>query len=196
MIRVALVDDHPAVRAGLHALLWGEPGLTPVAVPFADRLVAEDVLAAEPDVALVDGQLTVRNGLDLCHELSRARRSPPVVLYSAYLDEELAIAARLAGAAGALNKSRPLAELLDMLRVAARGGEAFPPLSPSALRRCAGRLVAEDLPLLSMLVHGASRDETAATLGVTRGEFHGRLKRVLSQLVRGVLPPVGALTTG
>jgi len=188
MIRVALVDDHPAVRVGLHALLRGEPGLIPIAVPVLDELAPKDVLAAEPDVALVDGQLAVGTGLGLCFEISRLATAPPVVLYSAYLDEELAIAARVAGAAGALNKSEPLERLLDALRVAAAGGAQFPPVAPWALRHCADRLEPEDLPFLSMLAHGTTRAETAQTLGVTREELEARLARIVAAFERCLMP--------
>ncbi len=188
MIKVALVDDHPAVRVGLHALLRSEPGLIPIAVPVLDELAPKDVLAAEPDVALVDGQLAVGTGLGLCFEISRLATAPPVVLYSAYLDEELAIAARVAGAAGALNKSEPLERLLDALRVAAGGGARFPPVAPWALRHCADLLEPEDLPFLSMLAHGTTREETAQTLGVTPEELEARLTRVVAALERWLMP--------
>jgi DNA-binding NarL/FixJ family response regulator len=188
MIRVAVVDDHPAVRVGLHALLRGEPGLIPIAVPVLDELAPKDVLAAEPDVALVDGQLAVGTGLRLCFEISRLAIAPPLVLYSAYLDEELAIAARVAGAAGALNKSEPLERLLDVLRAAAAGGAEFPPVAPWALRHCADRLEPEDLPFLSMLAHGTSREETAETLGVTREELEARLARIVAAFERCLMP--------
>lgn len=188
MIRVALVDDHPAIRAGLHAILRSEPGFSPISVPVFDQLTPRDVLAANPTVALVDGQLAVGTGLGLCFQISRLEDAPPVILYSAYVDEELAIAARVAGAAGALNKSEPLDELLDALRVAAAGGSRFPSVAPWALRRCADRLEPDDLPFLSMLAHGTNREEAADTLGVTREEFDTRLVRVVSALEHCLVP--------
>ena len=188
MIRVALVDDHPAVRAGLHAILRGEPGFSPVSVPVFDELTPRDVLAADPTVALVDGQLAVGTGLALCFEISRLDGAPPTVLYSAYVDEELAIAARVAGAAAALNKSEPLDELLDTLRAVASGGRRFPPVAPWALRRCADRLDPDDLPFLSMLAHGTNRRETAATLGLTGEDLETRLVRVVSALEHCLVP--------
>jgi DNA-binding NarL/FixJ family response regulator len=188
VIRVALVDDHPAVRAGLHAILRSEPGFSPISVPVFDELTPRDVLAAGPTVALVDGQLAVGTGLGLCLEISRLDDAPPTLLYSAYVDEELAIAARLAGAAGAVNKSEPLDELLDALRVVAAGGSRFPSVAPWALRRCADRLEPDDLPFLSMLAHGTNREETADTLGVTGEELEARLVRVVSALEHRLLP--------
>jgi len=192
VIRVALVDDHPAVRVGLHAVLRGEPGLIPVPVPTSEHPGPDDVLAAQADVALVDGQLAVGTGVGLCLKLSRFTAAPPVVLYSAYLDEELAIAARLAGAAGALNKSVPLEGLLDTLRTVAGGGTCFPPVSTGALRRCADRLQADDLPFLSMLAHGTSREETADTLGVEGDALFARLARMVSTLEHSLMPAVRA----
>lgn len=188
MIRVALVDDHPAVRAGLHAILRSEPGFSSISVPDFDQLTPRDVLAANPTVAVVDGQLALGTGLGLCFEISRLEDAPPVILYSAYVDEELGIAARVAGAAGALNKSEPLDELLDALRVVAAGGSRFASVAPWALRRCADRLEPDDLPFLSMLAHGTTREETAETLGVTGKELETRLVPVVSALEHCLVP--------
>lgn len=188
MIRVAVVDDHPAVRAGLHALLRSEPGLSPIAVPAAGPTTPATVLAANPDVALLDGQLAVGSGLELCLRLTQTQDPPPVVLYSAYLDAELAIAARLAGAAAALSKAVPLDEVLETLRAVAAGGTRFPPIAPAALRRCAERLEPEDLPILSLLAHGTSRRETANTLGISTAELIARLTRIITVFEHALMP--------
>jgi DNA-binding NarL/FixJ family response regulator len=187
VIRVALVDDHPAVRAGLNALLRTEPGLSVIPLRFHDELSARDVLSVAPSVALIDGRLGSRSGLGLCLEMSRLRDAPPVVIYSAYVDDDFAVAARLAGAAGALNKAEPLERLLDALRAVASGGTYLPPLAPMALRRSADRLKPDDLPYLSMLAHGTSRGEVADTLAVSREELEERLTGILGKLERPLM---------
>ena len=196
MIRVTVVDDHPAVRAGLHALLRSEPGLSPTAIPVDTEETAELVLQAEPDVALIDGQLPVQSGLDLCLQISQLDDPPPLLLYSAYVDEELAIAARIAGAAGAVNKAEPLDHLLDALRALATGGTRFPPVAPHALRRCADRAEPDDLPFLSMLAHGTSRRETADTLGMSLEELQTRLVRLVSRLEHSLMPGSARVAAG
>jgi DNA-binding NarL/FixJ family response regulator len=195
VIKVALVDDHPAVRVGLLALLRGEPGLTPVAVPADGPVELEKLLSLEADVALIDGQLGTESGLELCLALGRHEEAPPVVFYSAYLEEELAVAARIAGAAAALNKGEPLDRVLNTVRVVAGGRSTFPPVSAWALRRCAERIDSDDLPVLAMLAHGTSRSDAADTLGLSLDALEARIVRMVATLERYLLPaPAGAST--
>ena len=64
MIRVAIVDDQPLVRAGIRMTLEPEPDLTVVG-EGADGDGAVDLVAREqPDVLLLDVQMPGRDGLD------------------------------------------------------------------------------------------------------------------------------------
>jgi DNA-binding NarL/FixJ family response regulator len=60
MIRVLVVDDHPAVRAGLVAMLRAEPGLVPVASAADAEAAITAARHTEPDVAVVDYHLGAR----------------------------------------------------------------------------------------------------------------------------------------
>src|SRR5918999_948512 len=93
MIRVLVVDDHPAVRAGLVAMLRSEPGLVPVGAVGSAELARDGT-----DVLLVDYDLPDSDGLTLCWD-AKCREDPPAVLvYSAFARPRLTIAATLAGA--------------------------------------------------------------------------------------------------
>src|SRR4030081_3187117 len=81
-IRILVVDDHPAVRRGLRALLEDQRDFRVIdAVPSAEKAmsVAEH---AHLDVAVVDYQLRGRNGLWVSRKLKRLPRAPRVVIYS------------------------------------------------------------------------------------------------------------------
>ena len=66
MIRVALIDDHPALVAGLTAVLRAEPGIVPVGTA-ADGAEAEHLLyQTQPDLVLLDYHLPSGDGLQLC----------------------------------------------------------------------------------------------------------------------------------
>ena len=65
MIEVLLVDDHPAVRAGLVVLLRGEPGIVPVFAASGMRDALARAERSQPAVALVDydlGDAMTRDG--------------------------------------------------------------------------------------------------------------------------------------
>jgi DNA-binding NarL/FixJ family response regulator len=172
-IRILVVDDHPAVRAGLTVMLAEEPGIEPVGDAESASDAHEAWLSSDerPDVVLVDYHLPDEDGLSLCLWLKTAEEPPAVVIYSASADEELALPAVVAGADGLVGKSSDPAELSDVVRAVAAGERRLPAVSPQAAATLGGRLDAEDLPILGMLRHGVPADEIAATLGVAGGDL-------------------------
>jgi DNA-binding NarL/FixJ family response regulator len=182
MIRVLIVDDHPAMRAGLTAVLRAEPGIVPVgAVPSAHELV-EALERTLPDVVVLDYHLPSDDGLMVCRRLKHRASQPRVLLYSGYADASLALPAILAGADGLLNKSAPAAELYDALRSVARGERVLPPVSPDLLESAAAVLAPEDLPILSMLRNGESLQDTARTLRLDMTSATRRLDAMIARL--------------
>jgi DNA-binding NarL/FixJ family response regulator len=183
-IRVLVVDDHPAVRTGLLAMLADEPGIEPAgAAPSAgeahERWLAD---GERPDVVLVDYHLPDEDGLSLCLWLKSRDPAPAVVIYSASADEALALPALVAGADGLLGKSADPAEIGEVLRAVASGRRCLPPVAPHVDRDLGARLAPEDLPILGMLRHGVPAPELAATLGIDGAELATRRWAMLETL--------------
>jgi DNA-binding NarL/FixJ family response regulator len=182
MIRVLVVDDHPAVQAGLDALLRREPGLVPVALA-RDPAGAIHALSRERiDVALVDYNLGEENGVTLTQAIRASEEAPAVVLYAALVDTYLEVAGRLAGAAAVVTKGARATELFDVIRRVARG-EAVRPAEPARLLATAGAAFAvEDRPIVALLLDGTSRADAAAALGLEPAELEGRTAAMLGRL--------------
>ena len=181
-IRLLVVDDHPAVRAGLVALLGAEPGLTVVAraADAGEALARLDATAV--DVAIVDYHLPGRDGLALCHEIRGRPGGPRVVLYSADADDSLAVLASLAGASAVVRKDSDPQVLAHAIRAAAQGEDDAAVPSPEVLRRLGERLEPEDLPILGMVVHHTPDPEIAETLGVPESRLARRRWSILQRL--------------
>lgn len=181
-IRLLVVDDHPAVRAGLTALLDAEPGLT-VAASAAD---AGEALArlhdTSVDVAIVDYHLPGVDGLTLCHQIRSRPGAPRVVVYSADAEESLAVLAALAGASTMVRKDAPPEQLVAAVRAAANGEDGAEHPSPEVLQRLADRLQPEDLPILGMVLHHTPDPEIAETLGVAESRLARRRWSILERL--------------
>ena len=182
MIRVLIVDDHPAMLAGLTAVLRAEPGLSPVGAVSAGDDVEGALGRTAPDVVLLDYHLPGDDGLRVCRRLKRAPGSPAVLLYSAYADASLAIPAILAGADGLLNKSTPAPELYDALRSVARGDRLLPPVGRELMHSASERLDAEDLPILGMALDGTAPPEIAETLRIGEDRLASRLDGMIERL--------------
>ncbi|MEV4254957.1 response regulator transcription factor [Spirillospora sp. NPDC049652] len=141
MIRVLLVDDQPLLRGGFRALLDAEDDIEVVA-EAADG--AEGLALARerlPDVALVDIQMPVMDGIETTRRIAAdpALAGVHVVILTNYGFDEYVFNALRAGAAGFLVKDIEPEDLLHSVRVAARGDAL---LAPSITRRLIGQYVA------------------------------------------------------
>jgi DNA-binding NarL/FixJ family response regulator len=158
---LVIVDDHPAVRAGLRGLIDDEEGLRVAATAASASEGFEAIADVRPAVALIDLSLPDDDGLSLCLRIRSLPEPPRVIIYSAHADILLEVLARIAGAEAVVPKSAPPQVLLDALR-----GGPQAPLDPRALRAVGARLSTDDLAILGMLAHGGGDEEIAATLGV------------------------------
>jgi DNA-binding NarL/FixJ family response regulator len=181
-LRVLVVDDHPAVRAGVMRLLEEQPDLV-VADAVGSAEAAMSLAEREPiDVAVVDYQLGSRSGLWLSRMLKRLVPPPRVVIYSAYCDGPLSAACVVAEADGLVSKGGPGDDLCNAVRAVADGGTrlaSVPPRLAEAMRR---RLEPEDQAVFGMLLAGLEKAEVAATLGMSRAGLDSRMWTMLQKL--------------
>jgi DNA-binding NarL/FixJ family response regulator len=98
MIRVAFLDDHPAVRAGLQAILATEPDLRLVGSAAGEHELWPLLERTHPAVVILDLHHPGRDGLALCLQIKRQPDAPAVLLCSAYSPAALVVAAAVAGA--------------------------------------------------------------------------------------------------
>jgi DNA-binding NarL/FixJ family response regulator len=179
---VLVVDDHPAVRLGIQLLLADEPGIDRVAsaASYQEGLKRAGELA--PDVAVVDFHLPERDGLTLTRRLGAMPNPPRILLFSAYADERLALAAVLAGADAMLGKDIMGLELCRRIEALARGDKPQFSISPQALAAVSEELDLEDRPILGMLAAGADQEEITTVLGLSVAELDLRRSAMLQCL--------------
>lgn len=182
MIRILLVDDHPALRAGLHTVLRTEPGLVPVGAVASAHEATSELERLSPHVVIVDYHLPDEDGLLLCRRIKAAEDPPRVLIYSAYADAALAIPALVAGADGIASKSADADELFEAIRLVARGNSVLPPVPRALLEEAAGKLDAEELPVFGMLMDGTSSQEIGDVLGRSNGEVVERTRAIIQKL--------------
>jgi DNA-binding NarL/FixJ family response regulator len=184
MIRILVVDDHPAVRAGLASLLRSEPGLVPVGAVGSAEQALSRLAAGTTDVVLVDSNLPDSDGLALCWK-AKSRDDPPAVLiYSAFARPRLMIAATLAGADAVLDKGAPPERLFELVRMVAGGGRALPRVPPELIRRCVAELDPDDIPLFGMAFNRIPAAEIAAIAGYEIETTRARLRALIERVQR------------
>jgi CheY-like chemotaxis protein len=107
MLRVAILDDHPAVLAGLRRFIDPKPDLTVIAAAATAAELSHQLDGARADVLVLDYDLTRSDGFLHCQRIKRRSQPPAVVIYSAYGGHALVLAARGAGADGVVDKADP-----------------------------------------------------------------------------------------
>ena len=178
---LVLVDDHPAVRAGLRGLLDDEDDLRVAATAATAPEGFEAIADLRPALARLDLHLPDDDGLSLCLRTRTLPEPPRAVVYSAFADAGLAVRAVIAGADAVVAKATSPRSLLAVLRAVGAGG-ARPTLDPRALRAAGERLEEGDLPILGMLAHGVGEEEIAETLGLEPEWLAARRWAMLARL--------------
>jgi two-component system invasion response regulator UvrY len=112
MTRVLIVDDHAIVRRGLKELLAEAFPTLQAGEAENSQTAAELLMKQEWDMVLLDINIPGRNGLEVLEECKRLRPRTPVLVVSAFPEEEFAIRSLKLGASGYLNKSLGADEIL------------------------------------------------------------------------------------
>jgi DNA-binding NarL/FixJ family response regulator len=198
VIRVMIVDDQAMVRAGFRMILEAESDLAVVA-EACDGLDALDTVGrAAPHVILMDVRMPRLDGIGATERiLAAAGAEPPRVLVLTTFDlDDYVYAALRAGASGFLLKDAPAEQLVDAVRVVARGDAL---LAPSVTRRLIediarrprldgtaahgiDELTERELDVLKLIAKGYSNAEVAAELYLGEATVKTHVGRLLTKL--------------
>lgn len=136
-MRILIVDDHALVRQGLRQLLADEMGQAEVAEAADARAALELAGTKKWDVVVLDINLPGRSGFEVLQELKQRQPRLPVLVLTAYPEDQLALRALEAGAAGYVTKQSANEELVNALKKVLAGGSY---ISPSLAEKIAGRM--------------------------------------------------------
>lgn len=132
-ICVLIVDDNPALCAGVERWLSREPGFGAVTGETDWRRAEDDVRGRAPEVVLLDIDMPGKSGLDLIAPLMTARPSARVVVFSGTASRASVERAMDNGAAGYIVKDQESGVIADLIRRAAGGEVVLCPIATEAL---------------------------------------------------------------
>jgi DNA-binding NarL/FixJ family response regulator len=196
-IRVLLCDDQALVRGGFHMILDAREDLEVVgeaengseAVTLGRRL--------DPDVILMDVRMPELDGVEATRQLVQGGSRARVLILTTFDLDEYVYEAIRAGASGFLLKDVRPAELVDAIRVVARGDAL---LAPSVTRRLLDRfattlpdepvpappalevLTEREVQVLRLIASGLSNAELAAQLFVSETTVKTHVSSILRKL--------------
>ncbi len=139
MLRILIADDHPVVRRGLSQIIGETSDMVVADEATSGHEVLGKIKASRCDVVLLDITMPGMNGLDVIKQLGKESPRLPVLVLSIHPEEQYAVRALKAGAAGYLTKDRAPDELLGAIRKVSAGGKY---VSPSLAERLASTLEA------------------------------------------------------
>ena len=183
-IRLLVVDDHPAFRMGLTALIESEVDMTVVAETGDGRKAIEVFRREKPDVVLMDLRLPDFSGVEAIIALRKEWPECRVIVVTTYDADEDIYRAIQSGAQSYLLKDMSKEEIVRTIR-AVHAGER--PLPANVANRLADRLNREELSqreleVLHLLVKGRSNKEIAAGLLISEDTVKSHLKSLFSKL--------------
>ncbi len=196
MIRVLLADDQALIRGGFRALLEIEDDIEVVAEAADGEQAVALARRHRPDVALVDIQMPVMDGIEATRLIAADPRlsGVHVVILTNYGLDEYVFNALRAGAGGFMVKDTEPDDLLRGVRVAARGDAL---LSPSITRRLIAEFVSrrpqsvpEGLGVLTnrerevtaLVARGLSNEEIAAHMVISPATAKTHVSRAMTKL--------------
>jgi DNA-binding NarL/FixJ family response regulator len=182
MIRLALLDDHPAVLIGLQRLLAPARDMEVLAAAADEVTLARQLDGRRPDVLIVDYDPGRGDALALCRRVKARPGTPYVLIYTAYGNAALAVAARAAQADGLVDKSEPAPALVAAIRRIAHGENVIPTVSRDDFEAAVGRLDDTDLPIFAMLLDGAPVPAIAEGLQTDEREAAHRVQKIVARL--------------
>lgn len=196
-LRVVLADDQALVRAGFRIILGTEEGIEVVGEAGDGLRAVELAETLRPDVVLMDVQMPGLDGLEATRRIlgPTASTNPvKVVILTTFDREDYLFEALRAGASGFLLKNASPEDLVESVRVVARGDAL---LSPEVTRRVIARfagpvrstparrppeLTDREFEVLVQLARGASNTEIARELFLGETTVKTHVSRVLNKL--------------
>ncbi|MFF4256842.1 response regulator [Streptomyces sp. NPDC001663] len=187
-----IVDDHTVVRAGLRALLEGEPGFDVIEETGDGRQAVRLAERLRPDVVLMDLRLTDAGatddgfgGIEATRRITAAVPGVNVVVLTSSSGRGDVVRAVEAGARGYILKAGPPEELFRAVRAAAAGGMG---LAPEAAARLVGQtdpgpvLSDREIEVVRLLAQGHSNRAIASALFLTEATVKTHLVRIYRKL--------------
>jgi DNA-binding NarL/FixJ family response regulator len=120
-LRILIVDDHAIFRRGLKQILKEKLGKVVVDEAGNGGEVFEQVCKSEYNVIILDISMPGRNGIDVLKQLKSYKSDLQILILSMYPEEQFAVRALKAGAAGYLTKSSKPDELVEAVKTVLNG---------------------------------------------------------------------------
>jgi len=183
-IRIMVVDDHPAFRYGVAAIV----GLHPDILLVGEAANGAEAIAIfkdmRPDVVLMDLQMPVLSGLEAIAAIRADSPDARIIVLTTYKGDVQAAQALKAGASAYLLKSALRKELVDIIRVVHAGRRHVPAeiAHEIALHASDEPLSAREIAMLELVAAGSANKEIAWRLSISEDTVKSHMRSIFIKL--------------
>jgi two-component system response regulator DesR len=186
-IRCVVADDHPAILDAVTRFLEGERGFELVGRAGDGETALHLIGETRPDIALLDIRMPGIGGIDIAAKLAASSSPTAVVLYTAYPERALLLAALDAGVRGFILKEAPLDELLRALRIVFGGGSYIDAALAGVLAGPAAgermlTLTKRERDVLRLLAEGMRDEQAGRTLSISPLTVRTHVQHAMAKL--------------
>ena len=186
-IRVALVDDHAMIRAGLQQLIEQTDDIEVVGTAADGAGALELVREQRPDVVLMDLQMPGVDGVSATRAIMSEGLGTDVLVLTSYSDGERIVGALEAGAVGYLLKDAEAEDVLEGIRAVSRGES---PIHPKAARQLLGarmssppvQLTTRETEVLRLVKDGLANKQIARRLNISERTVKAHLTSAFARI--------------
>lgn len=183
-IRIMTVDDHPALRDGIAAIVELQPDMMLVGEASNGEEAIAIFANLRPDITLMDLQMPGMGGVDAIAAIRAQARHARIIVLTTYNGDVQAAQALKAGASAYLLKSALRKELLDTIRAVHAGRRHIPPeiAQEIALHAADDPLSEREIGILRLVAMGKANKEIAWALSISEDTVKAHMKSIFSKL--------------
>jgi len=188
MIRIVIADDHRVVRTGLEQLVGTFDDVEVVGSGVNGEEAVDICAAARPDVALIDLEMPILDGIEATRRIRGASPATSVIVFTSFSDRERILRALDAGAIGYLLKDAEPEELHRAIRAAVRGEAPLAPKAAAALLAARSKaslshnLTERECEVLRLVASGLANKQIARRLSISEKTVKGHLTHVFQAI--------------